>query len=238
MLATAHGKADNEHLQARQSWAIGAALLFLLLVGITVGPRLRSLSATARTFNAVPYSAPVMTEPPAIARSKARSALPAKRSSATLTTFVASAAIEPPEFDREEPTLREIAVETLPSTFQLTLPALVSTDQLDHVRPRVIPAVRPQSLAPLYVTFAALQAADAITTIKALENPGLREANPLVRPFARSVPGMVILKGASTTVTVMAVEKLWRKNRVAAVATMVGINVAYGIIVSRNAALQ
>jgi hypothetical protein len=71
-----------------------------------------------------------------------------------------------------------------------------------------------------------------------LQNPRLREANPLVRPFARSVPAMLVLKGASTAVTVVAVEKLWRKNRVAAVATMVGINVGYGIVVSRNAALQ
>lgn len=103
-------------------------------------------------------------------------------------------------------------------------------------RARRVLGARPPPLVPLYATFATLQIADAITTIKALKHPGVRETNPFVKPFANNVPAMVLLKSASTAVTVVAVEKLWRKNRVAAVATMIGINAAYGVIVSRNAA--
>ena len=105
---------------------------------------------------------------------------------------------------------------------------------IPRISPRV--ATRPQPLVPLYATFAALQAADAVTTLKALNRPGVRERNPFVRPLSGSVSGMVVLKAASTAVTVAAVEKLWRRNRVAAVTTMIGINAAYGVIVSRNAA--
>ena len=157
----------------------------------------------------------------------------------THAELVRSAAADVAAIEVGEPI--ELAIEVdapLPSTLFLELPPLADPDQLTHTPPGPPALTRPSSLTPLYVTFAALQAADLVTTIKALQNPTLREANPLVRPFAGNVPAMVILKGTSTAVTVFAVERLWRRNRAAAVATMVGINAAYGIIVSRNAALQ
>jgi hypothetical protein len=219
--------------------AIGAALLFFLLIGMTVGPRLRVLTGISPTFMSVRYSAAVRSEAPASERPKAKPRLQTKGRTATPLAFMSAAAMDIPEFEREEALERTTEGEApLPSTPHLELPSFVDPDQLLHVPPGAITLTRPQSLTPLYVTFAALQAVDAITTLRALQKPGLREANPLVRPFARNVPAMVILKGASTTVTVMAVEKLWRRNRVAAVATMVGINAAYGIIVSHNAALR
>jgi hypothetical protein len=157
------------------------------------------------------------------------------RKKVNVTSFARTAVVNAPELEAMEVPLP--IEEPLESTERvLDMSAYASPDQLTMSRPALVPAARPASLAPLYSTFAALQAADAITTIKALQKPGLREANPIVRPFARNVPAMIVLKGASTVVTVAAVEKLWRKNRAAAVATMVGINLAYGIVVSRNAA--
>jgi hypothetical protein len=214
-------------------------LLFLFLLAMTVGPRLRLLRPIAQPFNVSPFAASAPSEAPTIARVRARRPLPVIRRSAALETYVASVVGEAPERAPEDMPEPNVELEPLlPSTPRVDFSALPSPDRLSRAQPPTFASARPRSLAPLYGTFAALQAADAITTIKALQNPQRREANPLIRPFARSVPAMLVLKGASTAVTVVAVEKLWRKNRVAAVATMVSINVGYAILVSRNAALQ
>lgn len=205
---------------------------------MTLGLRVRTLPARAFAFAVSEHAATVRSRPPLFDRAKPRSRLRAARSAFNFTAFAETAAVDAPDLETMEEPL-PIAEPPLASTERLLdMSAYASPDRLTMSRPALVPAARPPWLAPLYGAFAALQAADAITTIKALEKPGLREANPIVRPFARNVPAMIVLKGASTVVTVAAVEKLWRKNRAAAVATMVGINVAYGVIVSRNAALQ
>jgi hypothetical protein len=95
------------------------------------------------------------------------------------------------------------------------------------------PERRPASLVPLYVTFAALQVLDTNSTRHALAR-GYAESNPLLRPVAGSGAAMMLVKTGATAATVVAVERLWRRNRLAAVLTMIGINAGYAVVVAHN----
>jgi hypothetical protein len=92
---------------------------------------------------------------------------------------------------------------------------------------------RPTALVPLYVSFAALQAFDIDSTMKAL-NRGAVEANPIMRGVIGSPPAVIALKAAFTGVIIASSEKLWKKNRVAAVLMMVGMNSFYAAVVAHN----
>jgi hypothetical protein len=223
-------------LQARRSALFGATLLFLLLLGMTLGLRVRVLPARSLALATSEHAAPARARRPLVSVATSRPRLRAVRRTPGYSTLAATAPVDVPELEALELPAPVEEAPPLTSSIRLDIPALASPDHLTMSPPAFVPATRPTSLAPLYGTFAVLQSMDAITTLKALQQPGVREANPIVRPFANSVPAMVALKSASTIVTVAAVEKLWRRNRAAAVATMIGINVAYGIVVSHNAA--
>lgn len=92
---------------------------------------------------------------------------------------------------------------------------------------------RPPALVPLYVSFIGLQALDVHSTFTAL-NDGAREGNPLVRGTLDSPAGLFALKAGATAGVVFLTEKLWKKNRTAAVLAMVGVNSAYLTIAARN----
>jgi len=92
---------------------------------------------------------------------------------------------------------------------------------------------RPKSLIPLYVSFAALQALDAHSTLQAIDN-GHGEGNPLVGTFTTTPGAMVGLKLASTAGTIYLTERLWRKHRGAAIALMIAVNGAYAAVVAHN----
>jgi hypothetical protein len=95
------------------------------------------------------------------------------------------------------------------------------------------PPSRPAVLVPLYVSFAALQAADAATTFRALDR-GAAEANPALGGIAANRGALVAVKAASSAAVVYASEELWRHNRVAAVALMAGLNGAHALAVVHN----
>jgi hypothetical protein len=95
------------------------------------------------------------------------------------------------------------------------------------------PHERPPALVPLYVSFATLQALDAHSTMTALEH-GARETNPLVRGAMSMPAGMVALKAGTAVGVIYLTEKLWKRNRVAAVLTMVALNSAYATIAAHN----
>lgn len=92
---------------------------------------------------------------------------------------------------------------------------------------------RPPALLPLYVSFAALQVLDTDSTRQALAR-GYTESNPVLRPVAGNSTSMVLVKVGATVLTIAAVERLWRRNRVAAVLTMIGINAGYAVVVAQN----
>jgi hypothetical protein len=102
--------------------------------------------------------------------------------------------------------------------------------------PASLPGVstrRPGALPVLYASFGALQALDAATTFRALDR-GAAEANPVLTGIASNRGAMVAVKAASFASTVYLTERLWKKNRVAAVVTMLCVNSAYAAIVAHN----
>ena len=102
-----------------------------------------------------------------------------------------------------------------------------------EARPFVQTTARPAPLVSLYVSFATLQALDVASTRTALR-AGSVEANPLVAPFARSPLALTAVKAGVASAMIYASERLWKKNRKAAVLTMIGLNVAYGVAVAHN----
>ena len=92
---------------------------------------------------------------------------------------------------------------------------------------------RPSLLVPLYVTFGALQAMDAHSTMQALRG-GAREQNPLVEPFGRNAAALFAIKSATTVGTIVLAEKLRQRHPVKAVVMMTAVNVAYAAIVAAN----
>ena len=92
---------------------------------------------------------------------------------------------------------------------------------------------RPAPLVGLYVSLATLQALDFVSTRKAL-SAGAVEGNPLVAPLVESPAALLALKAGVTGATIYVSERLWKKNRVAAVMTMIGLNTAYGAVVAHN----
>jgi hypothetical protein len=116
----------------------------------------------------------------------------------------------------------EHAAESLPGVAEVGPPVWFPT-----------PPRRPSLLVPLYLSFAALQVADVASTGRALDAGG-QEANPLVSGFADSSAKMLVVKAGATAGTIYLTERLWKKNRPAAVVLMVALNGAYGAIVAHN----
>ena len=97
-----------------------------------------------------------------------------------------------------------------------------------------IPARAPGVLVPLYVSFGTLQALDYHSTGRALESGAGREANPLAKGIVKSEAGLIAAKAAATAGVIVAGEMMWKKNRVAAVLFVAGMNVAMGVVVAHN----
>lgn len=93
---------------------------------------------------------------------------------------------------------------------------------------------RPPALVALYASYAALQAYDVYSTRRALAH-GAREANPLMRAVVGSTPGFVAVKAGAGIAMVVATERLWRKNKTAAIAVMIAANSASAVVAARNA---
>jgi len=92
---------------------------------------------------------------------------------------------------------------------------------------------RPPALVPLYLSFIGLQALDVHSTMTAV-NDGARESNPVVRGTLDNPAALFAMKAGATAGVVLLTEKLWKRNRTAAVLAMVGVNSAYLTIAARN----
>lgn len=90
---------------------------------------------------------------------------------------------------------------------------------------------RPVALPALYVTFAALQIADARSTFSAVGRSA-QETNPLMGRGNQATAWAV--KAATAASTIYFAERLWKKNRVAAIVLMAGINGSYAAIAVHN----
>jgi hypothetical protein len=119
--------------------------------------------------------------------------------------------------------------------FSLARVSLFSPRTTRYVMAKVerMPERRPAILIPLYVSFAGLQAMDAHSTLRAVER-GYTEANPLMAAATKNRGALIAVKLATTAAVIASAERLWRRNRVAAVVAVVAINGAYAGIVAHN----
>ncbi|HVH27862.1 MAG TPA: DUF5658 family protein [Vicinamibacterales bacterium] len=92
---------------------------------------------------------------------------------------------------------------------------------------------RPAALVPLYISFGVLQGLDVHSTSRALEN-GAVEANPLMKGVADSAVGLAAVKAAAGAGVIFASERMWKRNRVAAVLFMTATNSAMAWVVQHN----
>lgn len=106
------------------------------------------------------------------------------------------------------------------------LPAIFTAPVLE-------PPERPAALMPLYGSLIALQGLDIHSTRSAL-GAGGAEANPAMRPVVKNGAAFVAVKAGATAGVIWASEKLWRKNRKAAVIFASVVNVAMAAVVANN----
>ena len=93
---------------------------------------------------------------------------------------------------------------------------------------------RPTPLIPLYASFATLQALDYTSTARALSSGSGSEANPVMRSIAGSRAAFIAVKAGAAAGVILAGEKMWKKNRAAAVIFVAAMNGAVAAIVARN----
>ena len=98
------------------------------------------------------------------------------------------------------------------------------------------PVRRPAILVPLYVSFAAMQVLDIRSTQQALHGGGV-EGNPVMGGIVGSPVAMTAMKVGATAGIVFLSENVRKRNPVAAVVMMVGLNSAYAMVVWRNYAI-
>jgi hypothetical protein len=92
---------------------------------------------------------------------------------------------------------------------------------------------RPAPLVPLYISFATLQVLDAHSTRRALTR-GAVEANPLMKGVAGNSGALLAVKVAGAAATIVAADKISKKNKAAAVAFMVAVNAGMALVVRHN----
>jgi hypothetical protein len=127
-------------------------------------------------------------------------------------------------------------------SFQLDLtgalrPATLAADQST---PRPLPVFAPVSerrpspvMLTLYASTAAMQALDMHSTLRAFSN-GAVEANPLMSGVTRNKAAFLAVKAGVAASTIFAAKNMARRNKVAAIATLVAVNTAYALVVSHN----
>lgn len=92
---------------------------------------------------------------------------------------------------------------------------------------------RPNTLIPLYVSFGVLQVFDTQSTVDAIARGGM-EANPVLKGIAGNPVALVAVKAAGTSGVIFATEKMWKKNKRAAVIFMMAANCAMAWVVKSN----
>jgi hypothetical protein len=88
-------------------------------------------------------------------------------------------------------------------------------------------------LNSLYVTTVAMQALDIHSTLQAMSS-GAVEGNPIMSKVAGNPGAFIATKAAVAAVSVWAAHKMSKRNKAAAVVTLVAVNSAYAMIVGNN----
>jgi hypothetical protein len=95
---------------------------------------------------------------------------------------------------------------------------------------------RPSLLPGLYASFAALQMFDIYSTQRAIAG-GAHEANPMMKTMVGNQATFYAVKAASTVAPMLAAERLWKKNRMAAIAVMAASNGIMAVVATHNASV-
>jgi hypothetical protein len=88
-------------------------------------------------------------------------------------------------------------------------------------------------LAPLTLSFLALQLLDVHSTLMATER-GARERNPLMAPFADQPAALIGVKVGTAAAILYMSDRVGRTNRVAAIVMMAAFTSAYTTLVANN----
>lgn len=88
-------------------------------------------------------------------------------------------------------------------------------------------------MTSLYASTVVMQALDVHSTLLALDR-GAVEANPLMSGATRNKAAFIAIKAGVAFSSVMAARNMSKRNKVAAVLTLVAINSAYAMIVNHN----
>jgi hypothetical protein len=88
-------------------------------------------------------------------------------------------------------------------------------------------------LNSLYASTVAMQVLDVHSTLRAF-NAGAVEGNPAMAGITGNRAAFVATKAAVAAASIWAAHKLSKRNKVAAVVTLVAVNSAYAMIVSHN----
>ena len=121
----------------------------------------------------------------------------------------------------------DLATDVLPAVPLSLSTASLPTKQETHVSAATAPVIA------MYAAYGVLQALDAHSTLRALDSRGA-EGNPFVRPFASSPARLISFKAASTVGVLYLAERLRKKNQIAAVALLIGVNSLQAFVVAHN----
>jgi len=88
-------------------------------------------------------------------------------------------------------------------------------------------------LMSLYVSTALTQALDIHSTLKALGRGGV-ETNPMLSGLTGNKAAFIAVKSAVAAGSIFAARRLAKRNKVAAIVSMVAINTAYGFVAYHN----
>jgi hypothetical protein len=95
---------------------------------------------------------------------------------------------------------------------------------------------RPSLLPGLYASFAALQMFDVYSTQRAIAG-GAHEANPMMKTVVGNKAAFYAVKAASTVAPMLAAERLWKRNKIAAIAVMAASNGVMAVVAAHNASV-
>ena len=112
-------------------------------------------------------------------------------------------------------------------------PTSLDARQLDFQLPVAPGSSRSGLLSSLLVSTVVLQALDVHSTYRALGR-GAVEANPLMAGVTGNKGAFIATKAAVATATVLAARHMGKRNKVAAIATLIAINSAYAVVVDHN----
>ena len=91
-------------------------------------------------------------------------------------------------------------------------------------------------LTSLYASTALMQALDMHSTLRAF-SAGAAEGNPAMSGITSNRAAFVATKAAVAAVSIWAAHKMAKRNKVAAVVTLIAVNSAYAMIASHNYSL-